>query len=403
MLIYYSGFDKEGEKFHRFDDVPDIDDIYDALEKNNEELLQLIELPPVFDAVGKVGTKKLKNKEVIEFCHHLSTYLDGGVDLATIFKDIQLESNSKAMKKAIKKISASLTEGDSLSEAFEQTKVLPEILVILIGIGEKSGDISRALKDAAMYLEREMSLRSSTYRALIYPVFTLTIMFIGLVVWVVYVIPQVVTLIQDMDVELPIQTRLLIDLSDFVQEYWVFELLFVFCLLAIFIGGRYFSLSRYYLDKLWWYMPITGKVVVSSQMAFYFNYFKVLYDAGVSVSDILIRLQKSASSHYFRKQISISNDSIKEGDTLQRGYEKAKVFEAIAVRIIGVGEQAGNIEKQLDLLSKNYHKRVQVFVETLPKVLEPVFISIIGILFVLFASTLLGPLYEVIVKLGVNI
>ena len=403
MLVYYSGYTKEGDKFHRFDEVLDVDDLYEALEKNDEDLLQLVEIPAALDGIGKVGNKKLKNKEIVEFCHHLVTYIDGGVDLSSIFSVIQLESNSGALHKVIKKISVSLTEGDSLSEAFKKTKAFPEIMITLVEIGEKSGNISQALKDIAKYLEREIELRSSTYRALIYPIFTITMMIIGLVVWIVFVIPQVVTLIQEMDVELPIQTRMLMSFSYFMKTYWVLEVVIQFILLALFFIGRYFEWFRYYLDKIWWYMPITGKVVKSAQMAFYFNYFKVLYDAGVPVSDILIRLQYSVPNHFFRRKITISNTSIKEGGTLQSGYEKAQVYEPIAIRIIGVGEKAGNIEKQLGLLAETYYKRVQLFVETIPKVLEPILITFIGILFILFASTLLGPLYEVIIKLGVEL
>ncbi|MBE9491131.1 MAG: type II secretion system F family protein [Bacteroidetes bacterium] len=403
MLVYYSGFNKEGDKFHRFDEVLDIEDIYDSMEKNDEDLLQLIEIPPALSFLGAAGSRKLKSKEVVEFCHHLVTYIDGGVDLGSIFKEIQMGPKNGPVEKVIKKISVSLTEGDSLSEAFKKTKSFPEILITLVEIGENSGNISQSLKDATKYLEREMELRSSTYRALIYPVFTITMMIIGLIVWVVFVIPQVVTLIENMDVELPIQTVILMKISSFMKIYWIFEVVFVFVISALIFIGRHFERFKYYLDKLWWYMPITGKVVASSEMAFYFNYFKVLHDSGVPVSEILIKLQQSVPNHFFRRKILISNIAIKEGGTLQSGYEKSKVYERMAIRIIGVGEKAGNIEKQLSLLAETYYRRVQLFVETLPKVLEPFFITTIGILFVLFASTLLGPLYEVIIKLGGNI
>jgi len=403
MLVYYSGFDKKGDKFHRFDEVPDVDDLYDTAEKNDEELIQLVELPAALAVLVLTGNRKLKNKEVVEFCQQLATYIDGGVDLASIFKDIQVEPVSRVMQNTVKKISASLNDGDTLSSSFRKTNAFPDIVITLVEIGEKSGSINQALKDAAMYLEREIELRSSTYRALIYPIFTLTIMLIGLVFWIGFVIPQVVLVIQTMDVELPIQTQMLLVVSEFMQAYWIVELVFIIIMMLVIFVGRTVKFFRYFLDKLWWYMPITGKVVISSQMAFYFNYFKVLYDAGIPVADILTRLQQSVPSHYFQKQIAISNASIKEGDSLQLGYEKAKIFEAIAIRVIGVGEQTGNLEKQLDLLGGVYLKRVQLFVETLPKVLEPIFITVIGIFFILFASTLLGPLYEVIVKLGVAV
>lgn len=398
MLVYYSGISKEGDKFHRFDEVLDVEDIYDSMEKNDEDLLQLIEIPLVLSFLGNVGSKKIKTKEVVEFCHHLVTYIDGGVDLGSIFKDIQFGAKGSSMEKTVKKISISLAEGDSLSGAFKKTKAFPEILIILLEIGEHSGNISQSLKDAIVYLEREIELRSSTYRALIYPIFTISMMIVGLLVWIIFVIPQVVSLIEEMDVELPIQTLMLMKISSFIHLYWVAELTIVFTITSLVFIGRHFERFRYYLDKLWWYMPITGKVVSSSQMAFYFNYFKVLHDSGVPVVDILSKLQQSVPNYYFRRQIVISNTLIKEGGTLQSGYEKTKVYEAIAIRIIGVGEKAGNIEKQLSLLADTYYKRVQLFVETLPKVLEPVLISIIGILFILFASTLLGPLYSVIVK-----
>lgn len=400
MLVYYTYIDKNGEKLHRFDEVMDINDVFDGVAKNDEILIQLIKLPAILNILQLTKTKKLKDREVAELCHQLATYLDGGVDLLNIFKDIQVEPLSRNMRNVVIKISEKLNEGESLSAAMSQTKALPDIVITLVEIGERSGQISQALKDAAMYMQRSIALRSSTYRALIYPIFTLSIMLIGFVFWVGFVIPQVVSVIKTMDIDLPIQTEILMIVSSFFQDYWLVELLTIVAIAVFFFVGRRIPFIRYYLDKLWWYFPVTGKVIVSSQMAFYFNYFKVLYDAGVPISDILKRLQRSAPNQYFRKAIAVSNRVIKEGHSLQYGYEESGLFEKMAIRVISAGEQSGSLEKQLDLLGKTYLNRVQVFVETLPKVLEPVFITIIGILFVLFASTLLGPLYEVILQLG---
>lgn len=399
-IVYYSGINRHGEKFHRVDEVDDIDDLYEIAEKNDEELIQFVRLPAIPGLVRWGGAGKLKDKEVVEFCQQLSMYLEGGVELFQIFQDILAEPISRRLRRVVKVVSARLNEGETLSEAFRETKALPDIVITLVEIGERSGNIGQALKDAAVYIEREMELRSATFRALIYPAFTVSIMLVALVFWITFVIPQVVKVIKIMDVELPIQTQMLLAVSEFMQEHWLSELMVFFGTAIIISVGRRFKRFRYYLDKLWWYMPITGRVVISSQMAFYFNYFKVLYDAGIPVVEVLSRLQRSVPNRYFRKSVELSNKFISEGDTLQHGYEKAEVFEGIAIRIISVGEHTGNLQKQLDLLGHIYLKRVQVFVETLPKVLEPVFIVAIGIFFVLFASTLLGPLYEVITKIS---
>ena len=272
----------------------------------------------------------------------------------------------------------------------------------MVEIGEQSGHIGKSLYDAADYIEKEMEVKSAVKRALIYPSFTLAIMFLGLVFWIAFVIPQVVDVIKTMGTELPIQTQMLLIVSDFIQEYWIFEVFLVVGLIIVFSIAKRFERPRYYLDKLWWHIPILGPMVLASQMSFYFHYFKVLYSAGIPILEVLERLQTSIPNTYFREAILVSNKVIKKGNTLQSGYQDAKLFETIAIRITAVGEQTGNLSKQLELLATIYRKRVQIFVDTLPKILEPVIIVVIGIFFVLFASTLLGPLYEVITQIGVS-
>ena len=114
-LIYYSGLDKDGGKFHRFDDVHNVDDIYDLAEKNDEELIQLIQLPDFIGRVKQLKNVKIKDKEVVELCRQLAMYLDGGVDLLHIFEDMLSEPISHNMRLMIKKVSNSLSEGYNLS------------------------------------------------------------------------------------------------------------------------------------------------------------------------------------------------------------------------------------------------------------------------------------------------
>ena len=399
-MVFYTGLNKEGNHFRRFEKVDDVDDLFDLADRNDEDVLRIIRLPSIPGLSSIKFSEKPKEKDVVEFCRQLSMYLEGGVDIRQIFDDIHSELGSPVLRKIVKKVTSRLAEGESLSSAFRTTRAIPDVVVTLVEIGEKSGQLAQSLKDAANYLEREIELRSSTIRALIYPVFTISIMLVALVFWIVLVIPQIVNVIKLMDVELPVQTRMLLAVSEFMQKYWLAELV----VLAVVVFGFFIARSipdfRYYLDKLWWHIPIFGGLVVSSQMAFYFSYFRVLYDAGVPLIEILVRMQRSIPSSYFSKAVEKCNAVVMEGNSLQTGYRHAKLFESVVIRIIGVGEQTGSLQKQLDLLGNIYMKRVKLFVNTLPKVLEPVFIIIIGLFFALFASTLLGPLYEVIVKVA---
>ena len=399
-MVFYSGLNREGNHFRRFEEVEDVDDLFDLADRNDEDILKIIRLPSIPGLSSIKFSESPKDKDVVEFCRQLSMYLEGGVDIRQIFEDIHNELGSPVLRKIVKKVAARLAEGESLSSAFRIIRAMPDVVVTLVEIGEKSGHLAQSLKDAANYLEREIELRSSTVRALIYPMFTISIMFVALVFWIAYVIPQIVNVIKLMDVELPVQTRILLSVSEFMQDYWLSELVVLFTIVGGILLARGIPRFRYYLDKLWWHMPVFGGLVVSSQMAFYFNYFRVLYDAGIPLIEILVRMQRSIPSLYFRKAVEKSNDVVMEGNSLQTGYQHAKLFESVAIRIIGVGEQTGSLQKQLNILGDIYMKRVKQFVETLPKVLEPVFIIIIGLFFALFASTLLGPLYEVIVKVA---
>ncbi len=395
-FFFYSFLSNDGKIVKRFGSFDSLEELYNKAEAQGNSIYNAVVLPSWFEAIYKIIViGKAKLREISEFVRNLSTYISGGLSIQDAIEDLN-ETSSRALKNASKIVMDALNEGYSISEAFSKAAIFPDIVVSMAKIGEKSGNIDKTLADAADYLDRIIEIKSSTKRALIYPGFSLVSILGAFIFWTIFVLPKITSLFVSERIALPLATRILIKISTFMQSYWWEIIVFAVVFVMIFPFLLKIERVRLLFDKALWKMPIIGLIIRNSQTAFYFQYLSLLTSSGVSLTESLRTMEFAVSNKFFLKSIKNITVDLEGGQSIAEATKNTTVFEPLAVRMISVAEKTGNFDTNLNKLAQIYYGKVEKMVEVIGKLIEPIILIFIGILFVFFVMALIGPIYSML-------
>lgn len=398
--LLYSALNREGQSTRRLGQYAALQDLDKELSLHGEEL---VDFHLLSDGIGRTLESlrgKPKPLEIAEFCTTLSHYVAGGVELQGALADAAKSSGSSAMRTAIVDIRRHLKGGYSLSEGMKMTGRFPDVVISMSKIGEESGNLASMLRDAAQHLERVEDIKGAAKRAMIYPIFTLLVVGGAGGFWMTAVVPKIVELFEAMQVKLEPATLMLIAISDFFNAYWPVMLAAVAAIPVSWIFARRNERFRIATDNALWRLPLIGRIVRGSQMAFYYQYLSLMYGAGVVITNALDTMQKTVSNKYFGSRVSSLLTDLRAGMMLGDAFKQCELFPLLDQRMVSIGEQTGNLEEQLDKLAEIHFNRVQALVEVLPKFVEPVMLLLMGGGLAFFIVALLGPLYNMISNVG---
>ncbi|WP_457572958.1 type II secretion system F family protein [Desulfolithobacter sp.] len=397
-LFIYEATDATGEKIRDEGEYPSVAALYTDLRNQGFTLLNYRKKLQLNLSIGQ---RKIRRLVLAEFFRNLSLLVQGGVPLRQAIQDLYRNPGDPGLKAALKEIKRKIEGGELLSEAMKaQPRVFGKILVVLVTIGEETGTLDRTLNDAARHLERTEEIISNTRRAITYPAFIGVAMTAALAFWMLYVLPQLLTLFKSMGMtELPLATRVLIVSVDICKTWWP-----LIPGIALFVGltgflARKNTRIKYAWDRCWSSMPLAGRILKASQLAFLFEYLSLLSEAGIHIVRSLQIMEESINHQVLKKGIQQIETSVMEGRGLAESFTRVQMFEPFIIRMISVGEQTGTMPSQLKILSDFYLDRVNKLVDTMAKTLEPILITFSGLIFMVIAVGLLGPIYDLMTQI----
>lgn len=395
-FFVFSSVTPEGSYVWRTASFDDLAALLSDLDRRGETLDRFFELPEGVERLLAGLRGRLGASQVAEFCNYLSLYVQGGLDLQTALSDLAGSGRDAAVKSVAERIRRDLLTGWPLSKAMERTQQFPEIVISMASIGETTGNLAQMLADAAAYVERVHDIKATSLRATLYPAFTFVMLLLAGAFWIAVVVPKLATVYKSMDIELPFATRVMIGLSDAVANVWTWGAVGAFVLWAGFVMFRRIRGFRVLFDRIAWGMPIFGNVVRNAQEAFFFQYLALVYKAGVPIVDAVGGIVETVGNRYFRSRIRRMPEHLRLGLTLRETFQRTNIFQPLDVRMIGIGEQTGALDAQLEKLATIYMQRVRVAVELLTKAIEPVLVLTMGAMFVFFVVAMLAPIYQIV-------
>lgn len=387
-----------------------------TLEADNEiqllSFLDFLGLTPIRvskrpSLVGKLSKslqlKRIKRKELIDLFENLHLVAKSGVPIGIAIWDLAEDADNPAIKHMLYDVSYRIQSGISISEAMERHEgTLGSIAVSLIRIGEETGNLDRAFKDISEHYSRIEDFVGKAKQAFIYPAFAFFSILFAMTFWLVYVMPKLVSLFEELGVELPLATILLVRVSEFAQDYWLIITLSVFFFIILLIALRKKSEKfRYLTDKLLLKIPVVKSILYNFNYAFFAEYVRLMFAAGVAIHTIMSILETSFNNRVFRRAVSKIKSDIERGVSLGTAVQRSGVFTSLFVRMVKVGEETGALEEQLDYLSTHYYNRLDYITQNIAKFIEPVIIIVVGFFLAVVMISLLVPIYDLIGKIGI--
>ncbi len=339
----------------------------------------------------------VKTAEIVTFTTQLSTLQDAGLPIVRSLNILEEQQKPGRLKDELEAISEEVEQGSTFSEALSKyPKSFNKLYISMVKAGEAGGVLDVILRRLAGFMEKSQKLRKKVKGALIYPVAVITVAAAILVVIMLFVVPAFEKMFADIGQSLPAPTQLLLSTSQAIQTYWFLlpgiPILLVFSMKMVARterGGR--ALDAFKLK-----MPVFGNIIKKSSVARFCRTLGTLIASGVPILEALRIVRDAVGNVIISNAIEDVHSSIREGDTIADPLRASGIFDELLVNMIDVGEETGELDKMLMKIADNYEMDVDVAVEGMSSLLEPVLIVGMGLVVGFIVVSLFLPLVSII-------
>jgi len=345
--------------------------------------------------------RKVSLQDLMMFCFQLEQLTGAGVPLLEGLTDLRDSTPNLHFQKVIGALVSDVEGGKMLSQALaEHPNVFNHVFVSLVQAGEQTGKLPEVFDNLATTYKWQDELVSQTKRLIAYPLFVLVVVLGAITFLMIYLVPQMVSFLRNMGQELPMQTKILIFISNAFVNYW--WLIFSAPILVIVVGAILIKKSpaaRYRFDYLKLHFPVTGAIMQKIILARFARYFALMYQTGIPILDAIKTCEGIVSNQVVADALSRAQHQINAGDSMSESFRNAGLFPPLVVRMIRVGESTGALDKSLLKISYFYDRDVNDSIEHMLKLIEPALTVILGAILAFIMFSVLGPVYDSFSKL----
>lgn len=339
--------------------------------------------------------RKSKFSDIMLFTRQLSSMLTSGLTLTQALAVLKDQMVNDSMREITIGIIAEVQEGKPLSVALEKyPKIFSPIYISLVKAGESSGFLDKTLLRLSDNIEKEYKLRSSIKSALLYPVIIIVLMVVVMGIMMIFVVPQLTTLYESLNISLPLPTLIVIGVSKFASAFWPIILgLFV---LFIIMYRRWVKTEAGGLirDDLILKIPIFGKLIRQTILTEFSRTFGLLVSSGTLIVQALNETADVAGNKLYKNAILDIAKRVEKGITVGDGMAAYTIFPPILVQMVRVGEQTGKLDESLIKVSEYFEREVESTIKTLTTAMEPFIMVVLGIAVAFLIISIITPIYN---------
>ena len=336
--------------------------------------------------------------EKMMFTRNLQVMISAGLPLPRSLETLALQSKSKVFKKALLEIKEEITKGKSFSETLAKyPNIFSELFQSMIRVGEESGTSEDVLKVLTRQMEREHELRSKIQGALMYPaVIILAMVGIGIMM-LIMVVPQLASTFKELEIELPVTTKIVIGLGTFLSEKW-------FLVIPIIIGFSFLfwiilktQTGKKIIDTLFLKLPIISPLIKKTNSASTVRTLSSLIASGVPIVKSLEIVSGTLGNMYYKNAVLAAAQIVRKGGKLSEALSSYQdIYPPIVFQMIQVGEETGETSNILSKLADFFEEEVANATKNLTSVIEPVLMLIVGGVIGFFAISMVQPMYSML-------
>lgn len=339
--------------------------------------------------------KRVTIKDISIFCRQFSVIITSGISILRGLEIVRQQTENSKLKRELGNVLDDVQRGNNLSAAMAKHKIFPSILVNMIEIGETSGTLDRIMERMAAYFEKEYKLNQKIKQAMTYPI-VIAIVAVGVVTFLVTnVIPTFVGMLTSSGVTtLPLPTRIIIELSDFIKYKWYVIIIFIIAFSVLLYIYRKSDTGRNSLDKFKLSVPIFGKLYKKILTSRFARTFGILMGSGVPLMQSLVICSNIAGNVVIKNLLDYAAEQVKKGAGIGDALESQKVFPIMLTQMIKIGEESGTLDDVLAKTSDFYDNEVDTATAQLTSMIEPVIIVVLGVIVGFIILSIILPMFE---------
>jgi type IV pilus assembly protein PilC len=349
---------------------------------------------------------RVKIKLITQFARQLSTLQDAGLPILRSLRILEEQQKAGTFKRIVGYVADDIEGGATLSEAMSRfPKCFDRLFVGMVAAGETGGVLDLILSRVADFMEKAQKLKSRVKGAMVYPVVVLSAAFAILLLLMTFVIPRFESVLKEMiEGELPKITQIVLGIAKWIATQYGWAVLlavpFGFVFLMRFINQ--FRVGRYALDSIKLRLPVMGQLTRKVAITRWTRTLGTLIGAGVPILDAINVTGETAGNEVFSKMLMNVQSSIRQGDTFAAPLKQSKTVDLIVTNMVAVGEETGDLDKMLLKVADNYDEQVDVLVQSLMHLLEPIMIIFLGGVVMVIVLSVFLPMIKIISSLSVG-
>jgi type IV pilus assembly protein PilC len=338
----------------------------------------------------------VRSKDLVIFVRQFSVLISANVTLSDALKMLSDQAGDKYLKKIISEVASGVEGGVRLSDAFaKHPKVFSKFFINVIRSGETSGKLDEVLNYLADEMEKDYDLNGKIKGAMIYPVFIFVGLLVVGVVMMIFVVPKLIDMVAQTGGELPVTTRALVVISDFLIHFWLLIALILVGLAVAFVNFKKTKQGKMMIDSLVLKLPIFGNLLNKIYLVRFFRSLKTLIIGGSTVTNGLRIAVGVIDNNLYQELINKTIKEVEDGNSISSVFAQNKeIIPEIVPQMISVGEKTGRLDFVLEKIVNFYTREINTIVANLMSLMEPIVIVVMGVGVLLMMLAIVAPMYQ---------
>ncbi len=397
-LFTYKAIDVQGKSvLGRVDAV----NLFDLEQRLSRMGLDLVTGAPSSQTSRLIGGGKVSRQDLINFCFHLEQLTVAGVPVVEGLLDLRDSVENPRFREVVSGMIETIEGGRNLSQALgEYPEVFGKVFVSLVRSGEQTGKLPEVLKSLTESLKWEDEIAAQTKKLMMYPAFVGSVVLLVTFFLMIYLVPQMTGFIRNMGQDIPLQTRILIEVSAFFVNYWWAVILApVAAYFGLRAAARVYPQVEYAIDHYKISMPLIGPILRKIILTRFASSFAMMYASGITVLDAIRSAEEIVGNKPMEIALRSAGQQIADGKNMTAAFQDVGLFPPLVIRMLKIGENTGALDTALLNISYFYNREVKEAIGKVQAMIEPALTLVLGAILGWVMLSVLGPVYDTISKM----
>jgi type IV pilus assembly protein PilC len=400
MSLYKYKYIKDGEEKEETREFADKAALYNAVRSDSGVIISAEEIKGKKTSIKFFSLKrKIKSQEIIIFAKNLSVMIDAGLSVSRALTVLTKQSKNKKLIAVLESINASVNGGETLSKSLEaQPDVFSSLFISMVKAGEESGKLSYSLRVVADQLEKSQNLSKKIKGAMIYPTVIVSLMVVIGIVMMVYMVPTLTETFKGLNIKLPLPTRVIIAVSDFLVANFILTIGTILALVAGLLSVLKTQKGKDTVDFITLHTPMIKNLAKEINAARTTRTLSSLISSGVDIVSAIGITGEVLQNHYFKNLLNNAAKQVEVGEVLSVSLSNTNgnLYPVFVGEMLSVGEETGKMTDMMDNIATYYESEVDQKTKDLSTIIEPVLMILIGIAVGIFAIAMMLPTYSLV-------